>query len=178
MPTHTGRTSCNINCFSLRKPSEKKRNRRKVQVIELECCQYAGKSELRWTQLDQVDIWNINSLCFRFLEEIKEKGKIVIGAGGVSCFKVISWNLLHVCKLSHFSRAQLFVTPWTVAHQSPLSMGFSRQEYQSGLPYSPPGDLPDPGIESISPVSPALEGRFFTTEPPNFQISLRVKSKI
>ena len=51
----------------------------------------------------------------------------------------------------------------TVAHQTPLSMGFSRQEYWSGLPFSPPGDLPNPGI---GPASPALAGRFFSTEPP------------
>ena len=53
--------------------------------------------------------------------------------------------------------------PWTVAHQAPLSMGFSRQESWSGLPCLPPGDLPDPEIEPESPVSPALAGRFFTT---------------
>ena len=58
------------------------------------------------------------------------------------------------------------VTPWTVAHQAPLSLGFSRQEYWSGLPFPPPGDLPDPGIEAKSPMSPALTGGFFTTEPP------------
>ena len=63
------------------------------------------------------------------------------------------------------SSVQLFATPWTVAHQAPLSLGFSRQEYWSGLPFPPPGDLPDPGIELMSPVSPALAGRFFTTEP-------------
>ena len=57
----------------------------------------------------------------------------------------------------------LFLTPWTVAHQAPLSMGFSREEYRSGLPFSSPGDLSDPGIE---PVSTALAGVFFTTEPP------------
>ena len=57
----------------------------------------------------------------------------------------------------------IYVTPWTVAHQVPLSMGFSRQEYCSGLPFSSPGDLPDSGIETMSP---ALAGRFFTTEPP------------
>ena len=51
---------------------------------------------------------------------------------------------------------------WTVACQAPLSVGFSRQEYWSGLPFPSPGDLPDPGIE---PVSPALAGGFFTTEP-------------
>ena len=68
--------------------------------------------------------------------------------------------------LSHLSRVQLFVTPWTVAHQAPLSKGFSRQEHWSGLPFPPPGDLPDPGAEPASLTSPALAGRFFTTEPP------------
>ena len=51
----------------------------------------------------------------------------------------------------------------TVARQAPLSMGFSRQEYGSGLPCPPPGDLPDPGVELTSPASPALAGGFFTT---------------
>ena len=50
------------------------------------------------------------------------------------------------------SRALLFVTPWTIVHQAPLSMGFSRQEYWSGLPFPSPGDLPDPGIEPKSPT--------------------------
>ena len=53
----------------------------------------------------------------------------------------------------------IFVISWTIAHQAPLSMGFSRQEYWSGLPFPSPGDLPDPEME---PVSPALAGRFFT----------------
>ena len=52
------------------------------------------------------------------------------------------------------SYVQLFVTPWTVAHQAPLPIGFIRQEYWSGLPFPSPGDLPDPGIEPTSPVSP------------------------
>ena len=65
--------------------------------------------------------------------------------------------------LSHFSRAQLFATLWTVACQAPLSMQFSRQEYWSGLPCPPPGDLPKLGIEPVSLMSPALEGGFFTT---------------
>ena len=56
-----------------------------------------------------------------------------------------------------------FATPWTIAGQAPLSMNFSRWEYWSGLPFPPPGDLPDPGIEPTSLVSPALTGRFFTT---------------
>ena len=57
----------------------------------------------------------------------------------------------------------LFVTPWTVALQASLSMGFSRQEYWRGLPCPPPGDLPDPGIEPTSFISPAFASRFFTT---------------
>ena len=60
--------------------------------------------------------------------------------------------------LSCFSRVQFYVTPWTVAHQCPLSMGFSRQAYWSGLPCPPPGHLPDVGIEPVFLMSPALTG--------------------
>ena len=56
-----------------------------------------------------------------------------------------------------------FATPWTIAHQAPLSMGFSRQEYWSGLPCPPTGDFPNPGIKPTSLMSPALAGDFFTT---------------
>ena len=70
---------------------------------------------------------------------------------------------------SMLSCVQLFVTPWTVVHQAPLSMVFFRQEYWSGLPFPTPGDLPDPGIK---PMSSALAGRFFTTEPPGKPTSL------
>ena len=59
-----------------------------------------------------------------------------------------------------------FATLWTVARQAPLSMGFPRQEYWSGLPFPPPGDLLHPGIKPESPASTALTGGFFTTEPP------------
>ena len=57
----------------------------------------------------------------------------------------------------------LFVTLWTAARQAPLSMGFSGQEYWTGLPFFTLGDLPDPGIELLSPASPALASGFFTT---------------
>ena len=67
------------------------------------------------------------------------------------------------CVLSHFSHVQLFETLWIVTWQTPLSMGFSRQEYWGGLPFPSPGDLPNP---EIKPTSPALAGGFFTTEPP------------
>ena len=77
---------------------------------------------------------------------------------------------VHVCAcvLSH---VQLFAIPWTVALQAPLSMGFSRQEYWSGLPF-PPGNLHDLCIKSASPASPVLAGRFFTTESPGKPISM------
>ena len=65
--------------------------------------------------------------------------------------------------LSHFSCVQLFVTLWIIACQAPLSMGFQRQVYQSGLPCPPPGDLPNPGIKPVSLKSPALADGFFTT---------------
>ena len=69
----------------------------------------------------------------------------------------------HACVLSCFSRVWLFEIPWTVEHQAPLSTGFSRQEYWSGLPCPPPEDLPDPGIVPVSCMFPALTGGFFTT---------------
>ena len=56
------------------------------------------------------------------------------------------------------------MTPRTVARQAPLSVGFSRQEDWSGLPFPPPGDLCDPGLEFVTPVAPALASRFFTDE--------------
>ena len=67
-----------------------------------------------------------------------------------------SESYLHSC-------VQLFAIPGTVACLAPLSMEFSRQEYWSGMPFPSPGDLPDPGIESASLMSPALAGGFFTT---------------
>ena len=68
-----------------------------------------------------------------------------------------------VCTRSH---GWLFAIWWTVAHQAPLSVGFSRQEYWRRLPFPPPGDLSNPGIEATSLVSPALASEFFTMVPP------------
>ena len=65
--------------------------------------------------------------------------------------------------MKSLSRVQLFVTPWSVAYLTPPSMGFSRQEYWSGLPLPSPGDLPDPGIE---PESPTLWACALPSEPP------------
>ena len=72
--------------------------------------------------------------------------------------KSISFSFLSLL----LSRVRLFATPWTVAYQAPPSMGFSRQEYWSGLPFPSPGDLPNPGIE---PGSPTLQADALTSEP-------------
>ena len=72
-----------------------------------------------------------------------------------------------ISEVKSLSRVRLFVTPWTVAHKAPLSMGFSRQEYWSGVPFPSPGGLPDPGIE---PRSPTLEAEALTSEPPTMVV--------
>ena len=74
--------------------------------------------------------------------------------------------MLVLLLLSRFSRVRLFATPWTVAYQASLSMGFSRQEYWSGLPFLSPGDHPDPGIE---PGSPTLQADTLPSEPQGSQ---------
>ena len=76
------------------------------------------------------------------------------------------WWHLCLCMWALSCSVQLFVTPWTITRQAPLSMEFSRQEYWSALPFPTPRDLPNSGIKPLSPGTPALAGRFFTTEPP------------
>ena len=78
------------------------------------------------------------------------------------CVCVCAQARMCVCTLGHI---QLFVTPWTLAHQAPLSMEFPLQEYWKGLPFYTPRDLPNPGIEPTSPVSSAWASGFFTTVP-------------
>ena len=79
------------------------------------------------------------------------------------------WPLINpfvcVCVCTQWRSCPTLTTPWTVARQTPLSLEFSRQEYWSGLPFLFPGDLPDPRIKPVSPESPALAGRSFTTAP-------------
>ena len=80
--------------------------------------------------------------------------------------------------LHHFSRVGLFETLWTVACQAPLSMGFSRQEHWSGLPCPPPGDLPNSGTESASPVSSALAGSSLPLAPPGKPLLNNMQNEI
>ena len=105
-------------------------------------------------------VWYPHYLCFHWnyiLSSVKE-------ASFSHEFYVMTIpNSLHACMLGCFCHVGLFTTPWTIAHQAPLSRGFSRQEYWRGLPYPPPGDLPDPGIEPTSLRSPALADGFFIT---------------
>ena len=80
-----------------------------------------------------------------------------------NCHRNSTFWVLLCMLLNCFSHVQLFATPWTVAFQAPLSLGFSRQEYWSGLSCPPPGDFPNPGIE---PRSPTLQADSLPTEPP------------
>ena len=84
------------------------------------------------------------------------------------CICSSQFSQAYCCSLVAKSYQIIFVTPWTGAHQTPLTMGFSRQEYWSVLPFPSPGALPDPGIEptpSVRQASSALAGEFFATEP-------------
>ena len=124
---------------------------------------WVSKSQTRlsnWTELNDenriqkpvsLDV-NFILLIFRFCLHFSLYLEIVVCV----CARV------HVCTCTH-SVVSDSVTPRSVAHQAPLSMGFPRQEYWNWLPFPPPGDLPNPGIKPASPVSLALAGRFITT---------------
>ena len=120
-----------------------------------------------------VEVQNLNPWTARgipsrwYFEQLSKKGR---GSDSGTAVQVVALTrseiqlLLYLegYMLSRFSHVWLFVTPWTVAHQAPLSMRFSRQEYWRGLP-CPPGDLPNAGIKPVPLMFPALAGRFFTS---------------
>ena len=117
-----------------------------------------------WLHLDD-NIWAeillIEWASFPYIEKKRSKRRKEQGGS------VEFWPLVCACVLSHFSCVWLFATLWTVAHQDPLmSVGFSRQEYWSGLPYPPPGDLSHPGIEPTLPLTPAVQADSLATELP------------
>ena len=87
----------------------------------------------------------------------------LVSENGFSCRAPLTY--MCVCCAGWFQSCPLFATLWTMAYQTPLSMGFCRQECWSGLPCPPPRNLPNPGIELASLVSPALASGFFTTSP-------------
>ena len=123
-----------------------------------------------------VNHWKISALQGVFITSNKFlTGEMldVLGRCSVPQTKV-SWRmrkrkapgLIILWVINRFSRVQLCVTPWTVAHQAPLSMEFSKQEYWSGLSCPPPGDRPDPRIKPAFPASPALQVDSLPTELP------------
>ena len=114
-------------------------------------------------------IWNLTFCYYQFINFISLTVKYMLYEKSFSIVLHISSCQTHrfrhmaCCMPNHFSHVQFFVILWTVAHQAPLSVGLSRQEYWSGLSYPPPGDLPHPGFEPVSFMCPALADRFFTT---------------
>ena len=103
-----------------------------------------------------------------------ESGDMGFGLAGISMSQILNGTCVYVCVcvcvcvcactcVCSLSRVWLFGTPWAVDSQAPLFMEFSRQEYRNRLPFPTPRDLPEPGIEPFSLVSPALAGEFFTT---------------
>ena len=140
---------------------------------------YGFSSGYVWMwELDSKESWAPKNWCFwtvvlektlessldcREIQPVHPKGNqswIFIGRTDVEAEAPVLWLSESVKSLS---RVRLFATPWTVAHQAPRSMGFSRQEYWSGLPFPSPRDLPNPRIE---PRSPALQADALTSEPP------------
>ena len=113
-----------------------------------------------WSPLSQGETRGLVTLWYSsLLHKTNSCAKLRMYSWTTLAFLSWGFGLLPFWSLSY---VWLFVTPWIVAHQPPLSMGFSRQEYCSGLPCLSPGDLPDPGTE---PMFSALAGGFFTTEP-------------
>ena len=126
-----------------------------------------------WTELIRIG-WQ-KDIDFSIAWNIKQKAGEISSSKTFVCLSI--YSLLNTCvcvcvcvcvhACTHvISFVLFFQTPWTVVSQAPLSMGFSRQEYWSGLPFSLPRNLPNEGIEPASPMSPALAGGFFTTDPP------------
>ena len=83
----------------------------------------------------------------------------------------------HFIPAQLLGRVQFFAVPWTIVHQAPLFMGFSRQEYWNGMPFPPPGDPPDPGIKPISLMSPVLAGRSFYHYTVSIHLFLKIEKQ-
>ena len=109
-----------------------------------------------WGSLEGRGVWRRMDACICMVETLLCSPEIITTLL-ICCVRAC------VCVLSCISRIWLFATLWTVAHRAPLSTGFSRQEYWSGSPCPPPGEIPNPGIKPESLMSPTLAGRFFTT---------------
>ena len=119
---------------------------------------YSWQSPFR--VINSTTVWGVMTICPTVLEMVIPRSTKIFTMGHSLCYY---WTVCAV--VSCFSHVQLFVTPWTIALQAPLSMGFSRQEYWSGLPFPSPGDLPNTGTEPVSLMSLALTGMLFILVP-------------
>ena len=112
-----------------------------MTFISLQFCHFTADS--KW---QCINIWNCSAckICLRSYHNLTFS--VTHRPLQASHISLLYLDLMHACLLIHFSCVWFFVTLWTIAHQTPLFMGFSRKEYWNGLPCPPPGDLPDPGI--------------------------------
>ena len=120
----------------------------------------------RWsvaTVVSNVNLEYFHHVPLQIEKVLLENGESSIGQ---SYPRTLNYVWLHWCCHAVLSRVRLSATPWTVAHPALLSMGFSRKEHWSRLPFPTLGDLPNPGIKPVSLPSPASAGQFFTTVPP------------
>ena len=117
-----------------------------LQILLPEGFLFSMPSPQHTSELNPLPCYGLSEQCTFPSEQLSQFININLGCAVLSC-------------------VQLYATLWTIACQAPLSMESSRQEYQSRLPFPPPGDLPDPGTESVSLAFPELAGRFFTTVP-------------
>ena len=124
---------------------------------------YLPRDSIRFYRLRSQCSKTVSPTHFYFRCQLQAQGSPVLLTNQLQI--EVSHDFLHACMLSHFSRVRLFANPWTGAHQAPLSMGFSRQEYWSGLPCPLPGNLPNPGIKPSSPEVPALQADSLPLSP-------------
>ena len=113
---------------------------------------WAGQEEASW--------WCVRTLHDAYLHTLSIKSFLQAINARITHKKVNVLKCMYVCSVMSDS-----ATPWTVAHQGPLSIGLSQQEYWSRWPFPPQEDFPDPEMEPVSPAAPALAGRVFSTEP-------------
>ena len=128
---------------------------------------------MTFEQVMMTKIWSLEDWYHWQEQQIWKSGKIMKMEKNKSqtCFWIVQVSVKW-SEVKFLSHVRLFATPWTAAYQAPPSMGFSRQEYWSGLPFPSPGDLPDPGIK---PGSPAFQADALTSEPPGKPIQVSVQ---
>ena len=152
-------------------------------ILQVSCLGWLSRAVLMWAQptlsWDHLCLWSQRLRFWVAQCQLRQEGKWATCP--ILQWEALSWS--HEGSGSHhtkwkkvksLSHVWLFATPWTVAYQAPPSMGFSRQEYWSGLPFPSPGDLPDPGIE---PRSPTLQSNALPSEPPGKPLIVQAPCK-